>query len=59
MPAEFPELITASSKATALGVSDAEVKKAIAELGFAPALRKGCCTHYTAEGLKRVETLLK
>jgi len=59
MPTQAPTLITAGNMAKELGVSDAKVKKAIVELGLAPAAKKGCCTYYTAEDLQKLKAVFK
>lgn len=59
MPEETKTLLTASLMAKDLGVSDAKVKKAIKDLDIAPAAKKGCCSYYTAEDLKKIASALK
>jgi hypothetical protein len=59
MPEESADLLTASGLAKLLGLSDAKVKKAIAELGLVPAAKKGCCNYYSPQALKQIEASLK
>jgi hypothetical protein len=59
MSEETTNLLTAGSLAKLLGLSDAKVKKAITELGLVPAAKKGCCSYYSAQDLKRLEGVLK
>jgi hypothetical protein len=58
MPTETQNLTTAGAMAKDLGVSDAKVKKAIKLLNLEPAAKNGCCTHYTAEDLKKIKVSL-
>jgi hypothetical protein len=53
------DLLTASKIAKELGVSDAKVKKAITDLALSPAAKKGCCTYFTSEDVKKIATQLK
>ena len=59
MTTEAPTLTTASVMAKDLGVSDAKVKKAIKELGLAPAAKKGCCSFYDAEAMAKLKVFFK
>jgi hypothetical protein len=59
MPTEAPTLTTASAMAKDLGVSDAKVKKAIKELGLAPAAKKGCCSFYDIEAMAKLKACFK
>ncbi len=54
-----PDLLTASKIAAELKVSDAKVKKAIAELRLAPAARKGVCSYYERSAVPRIKKALK
>jgi hypothetical protein len=59
MPVEIPTLFTASALAKDLGVSDAKVKKALKDLGLAPAAKKGCCSFYGEEALATLKAFFK
>ena len=59
MTTEAPTLSTASALAKDMGVSDAKVKKAIKELGLAPAAKKGCCSLYDVEALAKLKAFFK
>ena len=48
-------LLTAGAIAKALGASDAKVKKAITDLGIAPAAKKGVCAYYGKDVLPKVK----
>ncbi len=54
-----PDLLTASKIAAELKVSDAKVKKAIAELRLAPAARKGVCSYYERSAVPRIKKALQ
>lgn len=59
MANETASLMTAAVMAKELGVSDAKVKKAITELGLQPEAKKGCCSYYGPDTLKKVKAALK
>jgi hypothetical protein len=59
MPSEAAPLMTAATMAKELGVSDAKIKKTLAELGLQPEAKKGVCSYYGAETLKKVKAALK
>ncbi len=59
MAAETKAPMTAGAIAKELGVSDAKVKKAIAELGIVPKEKKGVCNYYGADALKKIQAALK
>jgi hypothetical protein len=59
MTTEAPTLSTASALAKDLGVSDAKLKKAIKELGLAPAAKKDCCSLYDVEAMAKLKTFFK
>lgn len=59
MANETASLMTAAVMAKELGVSDAKVKKAITELGLQPDAKKGCCSYYGPDTLKKVKASLK
>jgi len=59
MATDSKTLMTAAALAKELGVSDAKVKKAIAELGLAPKEKKGACSYYGADALKKLQAALK
>lgn len=52
-------LLTPSKIAAELKIPDAKVKKAIAELGLAPAARKGVCSYYDRSALPKIKKALK
>lgn len=51
-------LLTAGKIALALKVPDAKVKKAIADLGLAPAEKRGVCNYYGADAVPRIKKAL-
>lgn len=51
-------LLTAGNIAKELGVSDVKVKKAIKELGIKPAAKKGVCSYYSIDAVKKVKAAL-
>ncbi len=53
------DLLTASKIAAELKVSDAKVKKAIAELRLAPSARKGVCSYYERAAVPKIKKALK
>jgi Fic family protein len=57
--AESTDLLTAGNIAKTLGVSDAKVKKAIAELGLQPDAKKGVCAYYSKAAVAKIEAKLK
>lgn len=59
MKDEKTRLVTAGNIAKELGVSDAKVKKAIADLGIKPETKKGPCNYYSGEIVKKVKAALK
>ncbi len=59
MATDSKALMTAGAIAKELGASDAKVKKAIAELGLAPESKKGACSYYGADALKKIKAALK
>jgi len=52
------ELLTAGKIAKELGVSDAKVKKAIAELKIAPTAKKGVCNMYAPSVVPKIKKAL-
>jgi hypothetical protein len=58
MPTETQILFTAGAMAKDLGVSDTKVKKAIKDLKLEAAAKKGCCSYYTAEDMKKIQGVL-
>lgn len=59
MKDENNNLLTAGTIAQELGVSDLKVKKAIKGLGIKPAAKKGVCSYYSADVVKKVKSALK
>ena len=51
--------ITAANIAKELGVPPGKVKKAIEELKIAPVAKKGACTYYSRDALKKIKAALK
>lgn len=41
-----------------LGVSDTMIKKAIKDLKIEAAVKKGCCSYFTAEDMKKIKGAL-
>jgi len=59
MKNETSNLLTASSIAETLGVSDAKVKKAIKALGIKPKAKKGVCNYYSRDELTKIKQALQ
>lgn len=53
------EQITAANIAKELGASPAKVKKAIEELKLAPVAKKGVCSYYSRDQVKKIKGALK
>ena len=53
------DLMTAGNIAKQLAVSDAKVKKAIADLKIKPAAKKGVCSYYTQDVLPKIKAAIK
>lgn len=51
--------ITAANIAKELGASPAKVKKAIEELKLAPVAKKGACSFYSRDAVKKIKASLK
>lgn len=51
--------ITAANIAKELGVSAGKVKKAIDELKLAPVAKKGACSYYSPDQMKKIKASLK
>lgn len=49
------DLLTASKIAAELSVSDAKVKKAIAELKLKPTEKKGACSYYDRAAVAKIK----
>jgi hypothetical protein len=58
MPTETQILFTAGAIAKDLGIPDIKIKKAIKALNLEAAAKKGCCSYYTAEDLKKIKDSL-
>jgi Mn-dependent DtxR family transcriptional regulator len=56
---ESGEGITAANIAKELGASPAKVKKAIEELKIQPVAKKGVCTYYGKDAVKKIKAALK
>jgi hypothetical protein len=59
MKTEGSDLLTAGNIAKELSVSDAKVKKAIAELGIKPKAKKGICNYYSKDAITKIKSSLK
>ena len=53
------EGITAANIAKELGASPAKVKKAIETLKIEPVAKKGACTYYSREAVKKIKAAVK
>ncbi len=53
------DLMTAGNIAKALAVSDAKVKKAIADLKIKPVAKKGVCSYYSKDVLAKIKAAAK
>lgn len=53
------EQITAGNIAKELGASPAQVKKAIEALKLAPAAKKGACSYYSRDQVKKIKGAIK
>ncbi len=51
--------ITAANIAKELGASPAKVKKAIDELKLVPVAKKGACSFYSRDAVKKIKASLK
>ncbi len=56
---EAANLKTAGNIAKELGISDAKVKKLIAELKIEPAAKKGNCSYYSEEDFQKIKAAVK
>lgn len=52
-------LMTAGNIAKELAVSDAKVKKAIADLKIKPLAKKGVCSYYSGDILAKIKAVVK
>ena len=53
------ETITAANIAKELGASPAKVKKAIEALKIEPVAKKGVCSYYSRDAIKKIKAALK
>ena len=53
------DLMTAGNIAKELAVSDAKVKKAIADLKIKPVAKKGVCSYYSKDVLAKIKAAAK
>ena len=53
------EGITAANIAKELGASPAKVKKAIEALKLAPVAKKGVCSFYSRDAIKKIKAAIK
>ncbi len=58
MPTETQTLFTVGAMAKDLAVSDTKIKKAIKDLKIEVAAKKGCCSYFTAEDMKKIKAAL-
>ena len=58
MSTDTQTLFTAGAMAKDLAVSDAKIKKAIKDLKIEAAAKKGCCSYFTAEDMKKIKNAL-
>ena len=58
MATDTSELLTAGNIAKTLGVSDVKVKKAIQVLGIKPQAKKGVCSYYSKDVVKKIKGAL-
>ena len=59
MKTEETDLLTTGKIAKTLSVSDAKVKKAIADLGIKPKAKKGICNLYGKDTVTKIKSALK
>jgi hypothetical protein len=59
MAAPTADMLTAGNIAKQLAISDAKVKKALAELGIKPVAKKGVCSYYGKDAIAKVKAALK
>ena len=59
MKTENSDLMTEGSLAKQMGLPDAKVKKAIAELKIKPAAKKGVCNLYGKDVIPKIKSVLK
>ena len=59
MPAEKTNLLTAGAIAKELGVSGTVVSKAIKSFNIQPEMKKGVCSYYSKDVLKKIKTSIK
>lgn len=59
MPAEKTNLFSTGAIAKELGVSGPAVSKAIKTLNLKPEMKKGVCSYYSKEAVKKIKSALK
>jgi hypothetical protein len=59
MGAEKVDLLTAGAIAKELGVSGAVVSKAIKALDLKPEMKKGVCSYYSKDAVKKIKAFIK
>ncbi len=59
MASEKTNLLTAGAIAKELGVSGAVVTKAIKTLNLQPEMKKGVCSYYSKEAIKKIKAAIK
>lgn len=59
MAAEKTDLLTAGAIAKELGVAGPAVAKAIKTLNIKPEMKKGVCSYYSKDAVKKIKVALK
>ncbi|KAF0152558.1 MAG: Uncharacterized protein FD143_874 [Ignavibacteria bacterium] len=59
MAAEKTNLLTAGAIAKELGISGAVVSKAIKSLNIQPEMKKGVCSYYSKDVVKKIKASVK
>ncbi|MFA7419689.1 MAG: HTH domain-containing protein [Melioribacteraceae bacterium] len=59
MAAEKTNLLTGGAIAKELGVSGLVVSKTIKALNLQPEMKKGACSYYSKEAIKKIKTAIK
>ena len=59
MATQKSDMLTAGNIAKALNVSDTKIKKLIQQLGIKPVAKKGICSYYSKDTIKKIEPLIK
>lgn len=59
MAAEKPNLLSTGAIAKELGVPGAKVTKAIKDLNLKPEMKKGVCSYYSKDVVKKIKVAIK